>query len=127
MVDIPGEDDADTGGTIFTEKSPHEPEEFDPDSLGPSAPTPSESDFQSEAGALFVKLVVVFNVALFALALGPMLWYFRGQASLGGRIFLVGCILFAYGTYRYWQFTREDSDAAAESEPENGSDPGAEN
>jgi hypothetical protein len=115
-VDIPGDDDPDVSGNVFTEKGKHEPEEFDPDSLGPPTPTPSEADYQSDVAGLFVKLVVVFNVALLALALGPMLAYFRGQVDLGARIFLVGVVAFSYGTYEYVKFTRRETDDEREGE-----------
>jgi hypothetical protein len=118
-VDTPDDDDPDVSGNVFTAKSKYEPEEFDPDSLGPPTPTPSDADFQSPAGSLFVKLVVVFNVALLALSLGPMLAYFRGQVALGSRIFLVGVVLFTYGTYRYLKFTRRDD---ADDESTDGAD-----
>lgn len=105
MIDGPGEDDE--GGSVLSEKSEFEPEEFDPSSLGPDVPTPSSGDYQSDAAGLFVRLVVVFNVALLALTIGPMLAYFEGQVDLGLRIFLAGVILFGYGTYRYVKFERE--------------------
>lgn len=112
MVNIPGEDEEEGGGSVFTEKSDFEPEEFDPDSLGPPTPdaTSGEIDLDSDVARLFVKLVVVFNVALLALSLGPMFAYFRGQVDLGIRIFLVGVIAFAYGTFKYVQFTRRRDD-----------------
>lgn len=110
MVDVPGEDDPDASGNPFTAKSPNEPEEFDPDSIGPDppeppeTPSPDEIDTDSEAAGLFVKLVVVFNVAVLALALGPMLAYFEGMVDLGLRVFLLGLLVGGYGTYRYYQF-----------------------
>ncbi|MEF8829769.1 MAG: hypothetical protein V5A49_12085 [Haloarcula sp.] len=118
MVDIPGEDDPDGIGNVFTEKSDYEPEEFDPDSLGPSPPKPTSGDFESDAAGLFVKLVIVFNIALLALSLGPMLAYFEGRVDLGTRVFLVGLIAFGYGTFRYIQFKRE-----RESETDDGDGP----
>ena len=124
-MDIPGDDDPDVSGNVFTQKSKHEPEEFDPDSLGPPTPTPSEADYQSDVAGLFVKLVVVFNVALLALALGPMLAYFRGQVDLGSRVFLVGVVFFGYGTYKYLLFTRRDTgdqDQDTEDEVSDGED-----
>ncbi|WP_424000016.1 DUF7322 domain-containing protein [Haloarcula salina] len=122
MIDGPGEDDE--GGSVLSEKSEFEPEEFDPDSLGPNVPTPSSEDYQSDAAGLFVRLVVVFNVALLALSIGPMLAYFEGQVDLGLRIFLAGVILFAYGTYRYVRFERERTarDDGADGEAEDGPD-----
>lgn len=124
MIDAPGEDD-EGGESVLSEKSEFEPEEFDPDSLGPDAPTPSSGDYQSDAAGLFVRLVVVFNVALLALSVGPMLAYFEGQVDLGLRIFLAGVVLFGYGTVRYVRFERERKardDDGAESDA-SGADP----
>ncbi|MGB9931280.1 DUF7322 domain-containing protein [Haloarcula amylolytica] len=106
-MDIPGEDDPNQSPGVLSEKSEHEPSEFDPESLGPDVPSPSDGDYNGEATGLFVRLVIVFNVALLALSLGPMLAYFEGQVDLGIRIFLVGVIAFGYGTFRYVKFERE--------------------
>ena len=106
MLDGPDED----GSGPLSEKSPYEPEEFDPSSLGPDvpeAPSPPDGAADTEVAALFWKLVVVFNIALLALSVGPMLAYFEGQVEFGLRVFLVGVIAFAYGTFRYVQFRRE--------------------
>ncbi|KAA9396833.1 hypothetical protein Har1130_03190 [Haloarcula sp. CBA1130] len=118
-MDIPGDDDHTQSPGVLSEKSEYEPDEFDPESLGPDVPSPSDSDYSGDATGLFVKLVIVFNVALLALSLGPMLAYFEGQVDLGVRIFLVGLIAFGYGTVRYIQFERErksDDDGTEESE-----------
>jgi hypothetical protein len=114
----PDEDDSDSGPSVVNEKSVHEPEEFDPDSLGPSipeapsAPKPPRDGSASEISGLFWKLVIVFNVALFGLSVGPMIIYFEGQTDRGVQVFLVGAIAFAYGYFRYRQFMndREDED-----------------
>jgi hypothetical protein len=106
VLDGPDED----GSGPLSEKSPYEPEEFDPSSLGPDvpeAPSPPDGAADTEVAALFWKLVVVFNIALLALSVGPMLAYFEGQVEFGLRVFLVGVIAFAYGTFRYVQFRRE--------------------
>ena len=106
MLDGPDED----GSGPLSEKSPYEPEEFDPSSLGPDvpeAPSPPDGAADTEVAALFWKLVVVFNIALLALSVGPMLAYFEGQVEFGLRVFLFGVIAFAYGTFRYVQFRRE--------------------
>lgn len=89
---------------------PDEPEEFDPESLGPEIPSPSNSGSSDnpEAVELFAKLVVVFNVAVLALAVGPMFIFFQGQVELGLQIFLFGVLIFAYGTYRYYQFRTDE-------------------
>lgn len=114
-------DDSDNSQSVVNERSVHEPEEFDPDSLGPSVPeapsppNPSQQSANSEVAGLFWALVLVFNVALLGLALGPMLAYFEGMVDLGIQIFLGGVVLFAYGSYRYVKFTRNrDADGEAE-------------
>ncbi|MFC6756086.1 hypothetical protein ACFQER_04455 [Halomicroarcula sp. GCM10025894] len=68
--------------------------------------------------ALFWKLVVVFNIALLALSVGPMLYYFEGRVDLGIRVTLAGAIAFAYGYFRYRQFVKQrDSDESADEGP----------
>jgi len=120
VLDGPDED----GEGVLSEKSPYEPDEFDPSSLGPEvpeAPDPPEGAANSDVTALFWKLVLVFNAALLALSVGPMLAYFEGRVDLGLRIFAVGAVLFGYGTVRYLQFVRErDSDDADDSADHNG-------
>ncbi|MBX0293481.1 DUF7322 domain-containing protein [Haloarcula nitratireducens] len=115
MLDGPDEGDPDATESVFSEKSPHEPEEFDPDSLGPDipeAPSAPDGSAASDTAALFWKLVVVFNVALLALSVGPMFIFFEGNTDLGLRIFLVGLVAFGYGTFRYVRFrqSRERSE-----------------
>ncbi|MFB6184618.1 MAG: hypothetical protein ABEI96_08705 [Haloarculaceae archaeon] len=97
--------------TILGE-SPREPEEFDPDSLGPSvdvpqAPDPTETDATLDPGVrvLFWKLVATFDLALFALALGPTLVYSRDRLLIGGAVFAIGALAFGYGyrTYRRYR------------------------
>ena len=117
MLDGPDEDSE----GVLSEKSPYEPDEFDPSSLGPDipeAPEPPDGAANSEVTSLFWKLVVVFNVALLALSVGPMLAYFEGQVDLGIRITLVGVVAFAYGVFRYRRFVNQrDSDEASDGDP----------
>jgi len=117
VLDGPDED----GEGVLSEKSPYEPDEFDPSSLGPDipeAPDPPEGAANTEVTALFWKLVVVFNIALLGLSVGPMLAYFEGQVDLGIRITVVGAIAFAYGYFRYRRFVKQrDSDEAADETP----------
>jgi len=114
VLDGPDED----GDGPLSEKSPYEPEEFDPSSLGPDvpeAPSPPDGAGNSDVTALFWKLVVVFNVALLALSVGPMLAYFDGRVDLGIRITLIGALAFAYGLFRYIRFEQQrDSDDSEE-------------
>lgn len=100
------------------EKSPHEPDEFDPDSLGPggfdtdslgpevpSAPEPPESDeADSEVRGLFWWLAALANVALMAASLGIMFVVFQEQWALGTQLTLAGLILGGYVYYRVRQF-----------------------
>ncbi|WP_276270875.1 DUF7322 domain-containing protein [Haloarcula litorea] len=126
MTDGLDDVDPDEGGGVLSEKSPHEPEEFDPDSLGPDvpeAPSPPSGTPDDAVAGLFWKLVVVFNVALLALALGPMLAFLDGRVDLGVRVFLVGVLAFGYGTYRYVRFRRDRDGESDEGDPDA---PGAE-
>jgi hypothetical protein len=121
-------DDSDNSQSVVNERSVHEPDEFDPDSLGPSVPeapsppNPSGKGASSEVAGLFWVLVLVFNVALLGLALGPMLAYFEGWVDLGIQIFLGGLVLFAYGSYRYVKFTRNRDDDDADEEADESTD-----
>lgn len=122
MLDGPDED----GEGVVSEKSPYEPDEFDPSSLGPDvpeAPEPPEGAANSEVTSLFWKLVVVFNIALLALSVGPMLAYFEGRVDLGIRITLVGAIAFAYGVFRYRRFVNERDSVTDEEAGESDGDP----
>lgn len=94
------------------EPSKHEPPEFDPHSLGPKTPSvPNTADnadnADPETANLFWILVIVFNVALMGLSIGPMFIVFQGRWVLGSQLFLGGAILFAYGYYRYRQFNTD--------------------
>lgn len=109
---LDGPDEKEDGGGLLSEKSPYEPDEFDPSSLGPDIPEPPKGDGYSDTTALFWQLVIVFNIALLALSLGPMFAYFQGRVQFGLRIFAVGVILFAYGMYRYLKFQRDREDDA---------------
>jgi len=108
------------GEGVLSEKSPYEPDEFDPSSLGPDvpeAPSAPEGAANNEVTGLFWKLVAVFNIALLALSVGPMLAYFEGRVELGVRVTLVGVIAFAYGYFSYRRFVkRRDSDDDADEE-----------
>ncbi|MDY6817659.1 MAG: hypothetical protein SVG88_03275 [Halobacteriales archaeon] len=66
---------------------------------GPSVP--SEADAPTELKWEFWRLVVVFNVALLATAIGVMLIGFRGQLGTGGASLIGGLALFGVGLYRY--------------------------
>lgn len=94
--------------------------------LGPEVPsvrvpdaTVSDSDSDGEGDAdvssdllvTFWGLVVTLNLALFATSLGAMLAYFRGQLRLGGGLFVLGVVAFAYAYYKYRRYLdRSDTD-----------------
>lgn len=101
---------------------PNEPDEFSPDDVGPTAPSPPSLDEVDDpsVASLFWKLVVVFDVAILALALGPLLVYFRGWESRGVEVFLLGVVAFAYGTYRYRRY-QSTSDDESPSDADEGS------
>ncbi|MWG36440.1 DUF7322 domain-containing protein [Halomarina oriensis] len=97
---------------------PDEPEEFDPDSLAPSVDVPeapgtpefSESDVDDDLFRAFWGAVVMLNVALLGLSLGPMFLYFWGDLRLGGGTTLIGLVsaVFAYRFYAGYQRDRQD-------------------
>ncbi|MEF8902228.1 MAG: hypothetical protein V5A25_13565 [Halovenus sp.] len=88
------------------EKSPHEPEEFDPNSLGPDVPTPpaTPSDADSEVRGMFWVLVLIANVALMAGSLGLMFIVFQGKWTPGAQLVVVGLVLGLYVYYRVRRF-----------------------
>lgn len=84
--------------------------ESDPEEMGPEIPTPPEptaGDADSQSVGLFWKLVLVFNVAVLCLAVGPMFGIFLGNWDRGLQIFAVGALAFAYGLVRYYGFRRD--------------------
>lgn len=85
-------------------------EDADDDELVPAVdvpePDPAQGDLDSDTARLFVRLVVVFNVALFGVTVGPMFLYFEGDPLIGGALLAVGVLAGVYGTARYWQFQR---------------------
>lgn len=96
-------------------ESSADPGELDPESLGPDVPSaPDIGEVEnSEVIQLFWKLVLVFNVAILALAVGPMFAFFDGRWELGSQLFFLGVITFAYGTVRYYRL-RAVKDEATE-------------
>ena len=101
-----GGDDAPSDWQALEERYNAEPEEFDPEELGPDipeAPDLTEVDASSEVRYRFWALVMVFNVALLAASVGVMLVGFQGEWEVGGQLTLAGLALFAFGYYRYRQ------------------------
>lgn len=89
-----------------TEHEPDPPAEPGPGDVGPEVPEApnadlAERDVPTELQRQFWTLVGVFNVALFASALGVMLVAFEGRLRLGGGLVLLGIGAFAVGLRRY--------------------------
>lgn len=109
---------------------PAEPAEFDPHSLGPSGDPasldvdPVGTDVDRETFRAFWGAVVMVNVGLFCVAIGPMLVYFRDQVAVGGGLVLVGLVAFAqaYRTYRNY-VDGEDEERDEDPDADGGRDP----
>ncbi len=83
-----------------------EPEETDPDAIGPridipEAPDPSDTDVPPELRRTFWLLVLMANVGLFALSLGVLFVVFREQLRFGGSLIVVGMAALLIGYLRY--------------------------
>lgn len=80
------------------------------DELVPSVEIPdlesADGDIDGSVQGLFWRLVLVFNVALFGLAVGPMFMYFQGNLRIGGGLFVLGVFNGVYGVVRYRRFKR---------------------
>lgn len=111
------EDGATTGSLRFEEPDPEadllfqepDPEaDLVPETPSVTVPDPTETDVSEELFETFWRLVLTLNVGLFAISLGPMLVYFRGQWRLGGGLFVLGVLAFGYAYYRYRAYTNQD-------------------
>jgi hypothetical protein len=109
--------DADGGG--FLEESgdawPDEPDEFDPNSLGPeipSAPDPTSDDVDvpPELAKAFWAAVIFANVGLLGVSLGPMLIFFEGRVDAGLASFLIGVLGLVFAYRRYHGYMNRDDD-----------------
>lgn len=90
---------------------PDEPDEFDPDSLGPDAPD-STPTIRESLGATesvpdglfraFWASVLFLNIALAALSLGALFIYFRGDYGTGVPALLVGTVAALAAIRYYW-------------------------
>lgn len=101
-----GEESSPGGWRALEKRYNAEPEEFDPQELGPDipeAPDLTEVEASSEVRQRFWALVAVFNVALLATSIGVMFIGFQGEWTLGGQLTLAGLVLLAFGYYRYRQ------------------------
>ncbi|WP_255150558.1 DUF7322 domain-containing protein [Halorarius halobius] len=102
---------------------PDEPSEFDPSSLGPDPTTTfgsegEEYEVDDETSRAFWAAVVLANVGLFGVTVGPMLWYFEGATYVGGGLFAVGAVALArtYAIQRRYSRASRDSETAADGE-----------
>lgn len=97
---------------------PDEPDEFDPESLGPGTPeTPSVRDYSESAGDApedvknaFWAAVVFANVGLMGVSLGAMFVFFESAWRLGGGLFLVGVVALLMTYRQYRDFMNRDRD-----------------
>lgn len=101
-----------------------QPEEPDPEAeltdheseLPPEPPEPPDpSDVPKDLKRNFWGLVIVFNVAIFGITVGPMLIGFRGNWRFGGALLGLGIVALVHGLYRYRvvtsQHTEDDEDS----------------
>lgn len=102
---------------------PDEPDEFDPDSLGPDTPTVENPDYETvsmrdvptHVAHNFVGAIVMANVALFALSLGAMLVYFRADIEAGGASIFVGTVAVLFLGRYYWRFRTQETSEGGKS------------
>lgn len=92
---------------------PDEPDEFEPDSLGPDPPDSTRSlreslgateDVSEDLFRAFWASVLLLNVALAALSIGAMLVYFRGDYASGAPALLIGAVAALATARYYWRF-----------------------
>lgn len=90
-------------------------EDAEEEGLTPDIPeAPDATDVDPDIANLFWRLVLVFNVAIAALAIGPMLVYFRGSWELGLQVTALGAVTFAYGALRYHYFRKSRDEGEAQ-------------
>ncbi|HET7322935.1 MAG TPA: hypothetical protein VFJ06_01240 [Halococcus sp.] len=99
-----------------TEHEPDDPEtKYAPDIPSVSIPDTSDVDVPPELAQAFWRVVVAVNIGVFAVSLGLMLVYFRGEWQLGGSAVALGIVTLIYGYLRYW---RAIPDTTPETEPQ---------
>lgn len=97
---------------------PHEPEEFDPHSLGPETPgvdgetpgpdppsvdfDPDEVDVPADLARAFWGAVLLANVGLLGVSLAVMLAVFEGRYELAALVGAIGLVGLG-GTYRIYR------------------------
>lgn len=99
------------------EASSHEPDEYDPeaaqhdpDAPGLTIPTveTDETDVPTDLLRTFWLIVIVVNVAIFAIALGTMLIGFRGRTDVGVPLIVGSIVLLGLAYRRYRRFRAND-------------------
>lgn len=92
----------------------------DPENDLPRIPTPDtdETDVDPEILETFWRSVVLANVALFGISLGPMLIYFRGQWRFGLAAVAIGSI----AGFRVYQHYRAFEARHTEGDPDDGAE-----
>jgi hypothetical protein len=81
-----------------------------------------ESDVDPHTFKTFWVSVVFANAALLGVSLGLMLWFFRGQALLGGSLALAGLLAGARTYAAYRTFKRDRTDDAGTAGPTDAAD-----
>lgn len=89
----------------------------------PSVPDPTENlrdgDVPRYVRTYFWRTVLIVDYAIAAVAIGPMLAYFRGDLQLGAGVTASGLFAFGYAYLLYRRFERASAahdDAAAETD-----------
>ena len=98
---------------LDVDRSDDEPDEWDPEAdlhdpeadglTIPSVDT-DESDAPKAVVRTFWAVVIVVNVAVFFVALGPMLIFFLGEYRYGLVLIALGLVLFGFAYLRYRRF-----------------------
>jgi hypothetical protein len=93
---------------VFDDPWPEEPDDPFGDLGDPERqfdlPVGEDAEVPTALQRAFWGLVAVFNVALFAIAVGALLIGFRGQWELGGSVLAAGLVLLGYGLYKYRRY-----------------------
>lgn len=84
---------------------------------GDEGPTPGE-DIDPETYSLFWRLVLVLDVAIFCVVVGPVYILLRGDWTVGGLLILLGLSSFGYAVSEYRSFKA----AGDETEPDDDAD-----
>lgn len=74
----------------------------------PSVDSPANDDVPGDLRAMFWILVVIANGVVLAFSLGLMFVGFRGNWSLGGRLFVAAGLLTVLGWRVHWRYERSE-------------------